>query len=380
MAVDPASQEGLEAADDAMDMAAEAAELAVLLVIAERLGKVKRGATHADAAEWAILDEQRIDAAMKKGAAVVDAEIERGFSSLSKGDDEWASAYYEASGAIPSGMASKIVDDAKKAAKERARDTLRTSVAGLIDDSGNFVGLYDGYRDAVSRSVAAMMVGDGTYQDEVANAVSRLSRHGVRVRYDSGITRELYAAVRTNVMDTYRTAMYDHRMALGREFGADGVEVSAHSPCAPDHQLHQGRRYRYAEWNAIQGSLAREFVTGPNCHHSVSHVIVGIGSQAYSDEELAAMRSASNETVEVTGLGGSKLSMTRYEATQYQRGVEREIRRNRVNAALLEAAGQDGAAAMANARAEAMLSYYRGMSASVGLGTRMERTKAYVIR
>ena len=70
------------------------------------------------------------------------------------------------------------------------------------------------------------------------------------------------------------------------------------------------------------------------------------------------------------------MTMSRYEATQYQRKVEAAIRRDNMASKL---ANDAGAITDAGRRAKELTSYYKSMSREVGLTTRIERTKVYTL-
>ena len=366
-----------EEAENLIDKATVAAQMGVLAVIAERLGKIGKAASY-DVESWEVADFIAIESAVKRGRQLIDRAIAKAMDALDKANYEWASAYYRESGAAESAEASAVIVEGRKDIAKRANSLCRTSVMGIMDRHGNVVPLREGYREAVSRAVAAMRAGEAAYQTEIARTSGELARHGLRVRYESGYTRELYASVRTNVMDGYRTVMTAQRFAHAKAFGYDGVEVSAHFQCAPDHQPYQGQRYSLERWREIEGTLGRPLVTGANCRHTVSPVILAVGKPSYSAEEIKAMNSQSNETVRFRGVGGKAMEMSRYDATQYQRGIEREIRRSRADAYLLENEGLKGEAMAASRRADDCIAYYRSMSRQAGLTRRDERTRLYV--
>lgn len=106
----------------------------------------------------------------------------------------------------------------------------------------------------------------------------------------------------------------------GQRFGADGVEISAHGLCALDHVDIQGRQYRKAEWDRINGGLKCPLGT-LNCHHYAIPIIYGVSRPMYSRKELAEINRRSKETVEWKGR-----EMTRYQASQKQRQLEMAIR------------------------------------------------------
>lgn len=70
--------------------------------------------------------------------------------------------------------------------------------------------------------------------------------------------------------------------------------------------------------------------------------------------------------------------MSRYDASQYQRKVETQIRKMNENAYLLNEANAAKDAAAAKAAAKAYTAQYKRISSQAGLSTRMDRTRAYV--
>lgn len=380
--VDPATEEAQQQAEDELEAAAIAIETAVLLVVARRVSSFRDGQTLTQALASMPADMAEVDAIITRGSRLLE-ETSRGIMErMATGNDQWAKRYYDAtlskqslfrdhaglSQALSNGMDEVIGD---------IRTTCRTSVMGLQGRSG-VLPFEEEYKAIINEAAHSMAVGEAAYDQAVLNAARNLSQGGLRVVYESWQTRELYAAVRTNVMDAYRSTMVEMRMIQGAEFGADGVEISAHAPCAPDHEKWQGQQFTFKEYADLQSILRRPFVFGANCHHTISPIIIGITNQVYSDSELAEMREMSNEEVTFESAAGNELTMTRYEATQYQRSVEKGIRDARTQGALLDAFGSKEAG-IVKSNADALESYYVGMSKSLGLGTRMERTEAYVM-
>lgn len=371
--------ERIERTEDAVEAEAHAVEAAALLVIAERVGSISDGDDVADALSHSAEDMASIDRIAAKGAEDVSAAAVAAMADMDAMNGEWAKPFYEARGTSKTGKPKAIADRAAEAASEAVRALCRTSVMGLCGRDGTgFVPLRQAYVDIVGTCASAMMRGESDYRRAVADAVRRLGGGGIRVRYESGAARELYGAVRMSVMDTYRTAMDDARRAMGEEFGADGYEVSAHSPCAPDHVRFQGRQFTLSGFEAVQESLERPIAEGYNCRHMVWPIILGVSRSAYTRKDLDKMADESAETVTFTGLDGSPLSMTRYEATQYQRRLEREMRSAKLDARLAEAAGADPTPARRRSRAVAET--YRSMSEDAGIVAKPERARLYLPR
>lgn len=381
MEKDPSSEQALNRAADSVESAATAVELAALVVIAAAIGSVTPESTYASMRAREARDLKAIESALARGRKLLEARSDKLMRSIADASDEWSAKFYKAAGKNPvkaskhDGM-KQAIDFGRKSNDDAIKRLCRTSVLEIISPDGELLPVAYAYRAHVDNAIRAIMSGDDVYQDAISKAVDDLAEYGLRVRYESGTTRELYAAVRTNVMDGYRMAMDEVRDMHGREFGADGVEITAHSLCAPDHQPYQGKQYSNSEFERLNSTLARP-ISSHNCHHSTFPVIIGVSSETYPDEQLQKMIDASNEEVSFIGAGGKKLTMTRYEATQYQRKIEGNIRRSNMATRLERSAG---ASTDAKRNARDMTSYYTAMCRDAGLSTRMERTQAYVMK
>ena len=93
-----------------------------------------------------------------------------------------------------------------------------------------------GYRDAVDVAITSVQAGVTDYNSAIRRTMKTAAQDGLRVKYpNSGLTRRLDSAVRQNVLDGVRAVNNDVLRQLGNEYGADGVEISAHALCATDH-------------------------------------------------------------------------------------------------------------------------------------------------
>jgi hypothetical protein len=129
-------------------------------------------------------------------------------------------------------------------------------------------------------------------------------------------------------------------------------------------------------YEAVNASLDRPIMDGANCHHLAFPVLLGVSPPAYSEAELDELVETSQREVTVTGLSGRPLTMTRYEATQYQRQLETMMRKERMRAAMEDRAGLDPSRSMARVRA--LQSRYRAVSNEAELVTRGELTRVRI--
>lgn len=207
--------------------------------------------------------------------------------------------------------------------------------AGTLANLSRTTLVSDAYREAVDVAVRAVHSGVADYQSAIRESARKTASEGLRVRYPSGTTRRLDSAVRQNVLDGVRQLQMNIMRQIGRDFGADGVEITAHALCAEDHLPFQGMQYSWAQFDAIQASLDRP-IGQWNCRHMVSPVVLGVSEPTHTDGQLASYRNNSTEQVTI-----GKVTKSRYEWTQSQRKIETAIRNQKDVANLAKVVGDD---------------------------------------
>lgn len=391
---DPASERYQRKVIAAIDAATLALEIDVLEIIAERLGSIE-GMTIAELYAFMPEDILRIQRTINKGAKGIENLTNQIMSDMAKANDEWAGQYYQAASvaqesAVDHPRMGKILEENTEGIKRKVSALCRSSVVG-VGDGSTFEPVEEGYRRIISSAATSMSRTEFkganknlTIDQAVAKAVRRLSRDGLRVQYRSGVTRNIQTAVRTNVMDAFRSTVSELREIQGKEFGADGVEVTAHALCAPDHLPYQGMRYPYRPrsdyrytWDEVQNMPARPLVTGANCGHTVFPVLIGVSAPAYSRDELNELKRLSNEKVSFEGLSGETLTMSRYDASQYQRKIETNIREYKKEAYLQQSA-KNGDPKPARKAARDLTQKYKDMSEQMGLNPRPDLLRIYI--
>lgn len=385
---DPASIESQEEVTNEIEALILGASTAALIVIAE---SVRNAGKHKNISRvYTDLPKtmDKVENKLKRCRIEMNKKIDVIFDEMADGNQVWAEKYFASRNIIQRRWSenrrySMMIEKGKQAAKGISEGMINTLVDGIVGSNGTFYNLRDYYIKKTTEAVNAALVGDETYDQIITKTAREMARSGIRVRYmprEGGkpVTRELYSAISTNVMGTYKEIMSDMRIAQGEEFGADGVEVTAHFMCAPDHQPFQGRQYAKWSFDFIQRDLKRPLVTGANCGHDVNPIILGISEPAYSREELEHMKNYSNKQITFTGLGGGKLTMTRYKASQYMRRIERELRTVKNEKVIGEAAGDD--VSSQNATIDRLQKIYKNISEDTGVPMRRDRTKAYIAK
>lgn len=351
-----------------------ALELAMLSVIAARLAKLTAETDYIQAREDVLRDMERLEDLAARGSSRLSRVASSIIQKMFELNNEWAAAFYAAAEKVQDvESVAPIAKAGKVAAMTNVSAMCRTSVMGVIQADGTFGILQDAYLAAVNQAITEMRAGAPNAQS-IRKAVSSLASGGLRVQYGSGRTRELYSAVATNVMDGYRDVMQALRDVQAEEFGYDGIEVSAHSMCAPDHQPYQGKRYTVEEFNRIQSGLRRPIGTGANCRHTTFKVLLSATKNAYTADERKRMRDDSNREVTYTTASGSEKTVTAYEFTQIQRQMELKARKLDARAKLMQAAGLDEDAKQARAMRRRAMKHYKRASEQAGVRTRLERT------
>lgn len=184
------------------------------------------------------------------------------------------------------------------------------------------------YNDLIDEAVFNVTTGVSDYQSAMRKTMRQLADSGLKIHEDkisylSGYNRRIDSAVRQNVLDAIRTTNIGIQNLVGEEFGADGVEISAHSPCAEDHLFINGQQFSKKKFKRINDNLVRPVGT-LNCRHFVFSIVLGVNKPNYTKKQLEEMEKESHEIIEYEGK-----KYTKYEATQLQRKLETEVRKQK---------------------------------------------------
>lgn len=228
------------------------------------------------------------------------------------------------------------------------------------------------YRDLIDKAVYNVSTGVNDYQSAMRNTIKQLADSGIKVHeattaYPSGYNRRIDSSVRQNILTGVRKINIGVQEQVGKEFGANGVEISAHVPCAEDHIPIQGRQYSNKEFEKLNSQLDRP-IGEYNCTHFVFSVILGVNDPDYNEHQLWKMRQQSLEKVEYDGK-----SYTKYEATQVQRKLETSIRKAKDNQIISRASGDKEGIAKAQSKITQLTNKYNDFSKTMNLPTYKNR-------
>lgn len=286
---------------------------------------------------------------------------------------DWAQPFYAAKGVkqIPLEENQALQSILRSAAVTTGNSLLNMSNTTTVGiGSGDaFRPLGTFYKNTIDRAILAVATGTEDYKSVIRQAIKAMGGSGLRVQYESEHTRRMDSAVRQNILDGVSYIVQETARATGEEFGADGVEISAHTPCAPDHLPYQGNQYSYKEFEQLQDSLTRR-IGEWNCGHIAYPILLGISPPAYSKAELEEMRRYSAEKITIDGK-----KYTRYECTQLQRKLETSLRYAKEEKKLYQTFGDADLTREATEKIRTLSNKYVEVSEKAGLPTRAERTR-----
>ena len=244
----------------------------------------------------------------------------------------------------------------------------------LKDENGNkiFKNLKQTYNDLIDEAVFNVTTGVSDYQSAMRGVIKQLANSGVKIHeekidYPSGYNLRIDSAVRQNVLTGIRQVNITTQKIVGRQFGADGVEISAHSPCAEDHLPIQGKQYSNAEFKKLNGNLERP-IGEYNCRHFVFSIVLGVNQPSYSNKMLNQMNRESQSIIEYEGK-----KYTAYEATQVQRKLETAIRKEKDQQIIARASGNKELVGQSQNKISQLTSKYNDFSNKAGLDTYKNR-------
>lgn len=308
-----------------------------------------------------------IEAVKREIAAAADesmADIEAVFRAAAESDQRFAAEVF-ASDHAPT-VKTSVIKTLSSPLERILKAQLRVTAQEMANLSQTTL-VSEAYRRAVDVAVQTVQSGVSDYTSAIRSALKEAAQEGLRVEYPSGLTRRLDTAVRQNVLDGVRALNQDVLNQVGKEYGADGVEISAHALCAEDHLPYQGRQFSTKEFDRLQNRLRRPFGLW-NCKHTMFPILLGITEQTHTPEQLEQYRINSAEEITIDGV-----TKSRYEWTQAQRRIETAVREQKNIANAAKAAGDPVARREAQAAINRLQDEYAKISDAAGLYQQPER-------
>ena len=249
------------------------------------------------------------------------------------------------------------------------------------------------YYSVIDEAVQASQSGVIDYGTAMRRTMRQLSESGLQtVTYQSEtgkiIHQHLDVAVKRNVLEGIKQINMGVQDEVGKQFGADGKEITVHEISAPDHEPIQGHQFSNEEYEKLQSNEPFKDVNNKHfgaieraigqyhCRHFTYSIIIGVSKPIYTQEQLDAniMRNHKGYT------DSSGKHRTLYECSQEQRRMEREIRQSKRNIMTGRASGDDTLVKKSKATLSQQQKNYKAFSQACGLSQRPENMRVQGFR
>lgn len=315
-------------------------------------------------------------------------DINKLFDKVAEENVEFAEVYYKAQNKEfvkyeNNSQLQGIVNSIKKETNNTFLNIANSNNIGftLKDDKGNitYKPIRQVYNDLIDEAVYNISIGTKDYQSAMRKTINQLADSGVKIHeeklgYKNGFNRRIDSSVRQDVLTGIRQLNLDVQRQIGEDFGADGLEISAHGLCARDHLDIQGKQF-YARKGEDLDALAERInsnlkrpIGELNCRHFMFSIIKGVNLPSYTDKQLEQYREESLKKVNYNGK-----TYTKYEATQEQRRIETTIRKQKDRQIINRAKGDKTEVGLAQQKITQLTNEYYRFSNATGLDTYKNR-------
>lgn len=198
-----------------------------------------------------------------------------------------------------------------------------------------FYTVIETYQSVIDEAIQAVLSGTLDYQTTMRRTIRQLNNSGMRRMYwESGYSQRMDTAVKRNILDGVKQISQEVHKITGEQFGADGIELTAHPYPAPDHAPFQGRLFTNKEFDKLQDHKsfkdikgnnypAQERIIGQyNCKHFAYPVILAATIPTYTEKQLKDILKQNEKGVTLP----SGEHLTGYEAIQYQNKLALKVR------------------------------------------------------
>lgn len=198
-----------------------------------------------------------------------------------------------------------------------------------------FYTVIETYQSVIDEAIQAVLSGTLDYQTTMRRTIRQLNNSGMRRMYwESGYSQRMDTAVKRNILDGVKQISQEVHKITGEQFGADGIELTAHPYPAPDHAPFQGRLFTNKEFDKLQDHRsfkdikgnnypAQERIIGQyNCKHFAYPVILAATIPTYTEKQLKDILKQNEKGVTLP----SGEHLTGYEAIQYQNKLALKVR------------------------------------------------------
>ena len=308
-------------------------------------------------------------------------DIENLLEITAKENIAFANTYYEAKAMDKvsyetSKQFQDIVKAVEKMTKGEFTNLSKTTALKLLKDNGKplYLDIKKAYNEVIDRCVLAVATGQNNYQKAMYDTIKQLSNSGVKKVYYENEGKKPYArrldsSVRQNILEGVRQVNIGVQEQVGKEFGADGVEVSHHVNCAPDHIHIDGQQFSKKKFERINNNLTRP-IASMNCRHFVFSIVLGVSSPLYTKKQLEEDRKNNEKGFEYEGK-----HYTLYEGEQLQRKIELAVRQQKDLQIIAKASNDKDTISKTQNNITQLTQKYKELSKISGLPTKMDRMR-----
>ena len=308
--------------------------------VCRKIGKIgrmsKKDLEKFDADKEAKKEWERIVAAIAIATALNIRTLKKAYISEFEAWEKQNEYLYQYRGKKPLGVKNValqgIID---KAVKNNAKEVLNltnTKALSVLDRNGNPIRFQDAIYKSFGDAVKTVTEGKADFYATMRQTVQNLGGGGCRVNYGEGITRRLDTVVRQNMLYGIKQSHKEYNEIVGREIGADGIEIDYHANSRESHRYMQGKQYaKGAEGKTVNGvfypSAEKDGVYDRlyedyNCRHYETDIILGVSEPRYSAEKLKRFEEQDKRLYKI-----GNIEKDGYGWSQSLRACESEIRK-----------------------------------------------------
>lgn len=308
--------------------------------VCRKIGKIgrmsKKELEKFDADKEAKKEWERIVAALAIATALNIRTLEKAYISEFEAWEKQNEYLYQYRGKKPLGVKNEALRGIiEKAVKNNAKEVFNltnTKALSVLNRNGNPIRFQDAIYKSFGDAVKTVTEGKADFYTTMRQTVQNLGGGGCRVNYGEGITRRLDTVVRQNMAYGIKQSHKEYNEIVGREIGADGIEIDVHANSRPSHRYMQGKQYaKSAEGKTVNGvfypSAEKEGVYDRlyedyNCRHYETDIILGVSEPRYSAEELKRLEEQDKRLYKI-----GNIEKDGYSWSQSMRACETEIRK-----------------------------------------------------
>lgn len=336
-------------------------------------------------------------------------DIEKIFEEVAKSDYNFSKQFYDYRGKkfIPYDENQVLKKQVKALTNEATKQYIeltKTKALGFtikdpVTKKEIFKPLKKAYIEAMDTAILNVAQGKTTFDQEMYKQIKELADSGLKTFTYGDRTMRVDSAIRMQMRGALRNLHNETQQLVGKDYDADGVEISVHMNPAPDHALVQGRQFTTNKYDengelvekgefekfqsdedakSYDGTLFtakfdghdRRSISEYNCYHYVFAIVLGVNKPEYSNEQLQKIIDDNNKGFEFEGK-----HYTNYEGTQLQRAIETEIRKAKDEQISARAAGINENIITAQKKITTLTNKYKELTKASGLSDEIKRAR-----